>query len=247
MRTSSNGGGVRRHLAVRGDHRRLAVAVAPAPVLVLDEEPLQILDHVIPRGAGQEALDEPPLDALLERRVGPVAAVLLRHEQRDLGIDQDRRVEEHEPLDELGTAGGDLEGEPAAEGVADPGRRLGADAASSRRRARRCSRAARTATSRGRAGPARPRSGPRASPPRAAGAAAVPRDAVEADDARIRRITPRLDVERAAHGCSSSASSDSGTISVRFSSLTSDQITTPSLSIRNVPRRGAPVSSLKTP
>ena len=81
----------------------------------------------------------------------------------------------------------------------------------------------------------------------AAGSAAVPRDAVETHDAGIRRVTPRLDVERAAHGCSSRASSDSGTSSVRFSSLTRDQITIPSLSIRNVPRRGAPVSSSKTP
>ena len=54
-------------------------------------------------------------------------AVLLGHEQRDLGIDQDRGVEQHEPLDELGMAGGDLEGEPAAERVADPRGGLGAD------------------------------------------------------------------------------------------------------------------------
>ena len=239
---------LRGHLAVRCDHRRLAVAVAPATVLVLDEEPLQILDHMLPRGAGQEALDEPPLDALLERRVRPVAAVLLRHEERDLGRDQDRRVEEHEPLDELGTAAGDLEGEPGAEGVADPCRRLVSDRlehqanvlvdAPGRLVGRR---AVAEQIGRDHVAVREPPLG------HAPGAAAVPRDAVEADDPRIRRITPRLDVELAAHGCSSRASSDSGTISVRFSSLTSDQITTPSLSIRNVPRLGAPVSSLKTP
>jgi len=46
-----------------------------------------------------------------------------------------------------------------------------------------------------------------------------------------------------------SVSSDSGTISVRRVrvSFTSDQMTTPSVSIRNVPRIGAPFSSLKTP
>ena len=52
-----------------------------------------------------------------------------------------------------------------------------------------------------------------------------------------------------AHVSSCSVSSDSGTISVRRvpSSLTSDQITVPSRSMRKVPRIGAPVSSLNTP
>ena len=75
----------------------------------------------------------------------------------------------------------------------------------------------------------------------------VPGDPVEIHGAGRIRITPRLDVECAAHELWASASSDSGTISVRRSSFTSDQITRPSLSIRNVPRRGAPVASSKTP
>ncbi len=75
----------------------------------------------------------------------------------------------------------------------------------------------------------------------------VARDTVEIDDSRRALLTPRLDVERPAHHQASSTSSVSETISVRRPSLTSDQITVPSLSIRNVPRRGAPVSSSKTP
>ena len=64
--------------------------------------------------------------AFLEGGVGAVAAVLLRHDQRNRRIDEERRVEQHEPLDELGMAGGDLERQPAAERVPDPGCRLAA-------------------------------------------------------------------------------------------------------------------------
>ena len=71
--------------------------------------------------------------------------------------------------------------------------------------------------------------------------------AVQADDARRGGIAPL--VEREAHSEAASTSSESGTISVRRSSrsCTSDQITAPSRSIRNVPRCAAPFVSLKTP
>ena len=98
-------------------------------------------------------------------------------------------------------------------------------------------REARTAMSRGRADRARGRGSPGAPRP-APKWPAVTGDAVEADDARRRRRPHSLEVEP--HTVSWSASSDSGTSSVRRSSFsfTSDQITLPSLSIRNVPRNG---------
>ena len=71
--------------------------------------------------------------------------------------------------------------------------------------------------------------------------------AVEADDPRSCLVTPL--VKREFHSDEVRASSESGTISVRRSSrsITSDQITTPSRSMRKVPRVGAPISSSKTP
>ncbi len=76
---------------------------------------------------------------------------------------------------------------------------------------------------------------------------AVVADPVEADDARCSGIAPLLECER--HAVVRRDSSESGTSSVRRSSrsLTSDQMTVPSLSMRNVPRCGAPFVSLKTP
>ena len=57
------------------------------------------------------------------------------------------------------------------------------------------------------------------------------------------------DTRAVRHTVVCTASSESATSSVRLSSFTftSDQITLPSLSIRNVPRSGAPVVSLNTP
>ena len=73
-RRASNGGGGAGHLAVGGDHRRLAVAVAPAAVLVLRRGSPRRSSTTRPsRCALQDALDEAPVDALLERGVRPVA------------------------------------------------------------------------------------------------------------------------------------------------------------------------------
>jgi hypothetical protein len=81
---------------------------------------------------------------------------------------------------------------------------------------------------------------------RAEVAAMVP-DAVQADDARS--SSPWAELVECERHPEATASSDSGTISVRRSSrsFTSDQMTVPALSIRNVPRCGAPFASLKTP
>ena len=72
-------------------------------------------------------------------------------------------------------------------------------------------------------------------------------DSVEADDARRAGLAPLVEGER--HSVVARTSSVSGTISVRRSSrsFTSDQITVPSWSMRNVPRCGEPFASLKTP
>src|SRR5262249_21897218 len=77
--------------------------------------------------------------------------------------------------------------------------------------------------------------------------AAVAGHALQADHPRRGVVAPRMG--RKPHSCSCRGSSASRTISVRRSPeiLTSDQITVPSLSMRNVPRWGMPCSSSKTP
>src|SRR5438093_10972301 len=82
--------------------------------------------------------------------------------------------------------------------------------------------------------------------------APVARDAMQTDDARCSRISPFADGETlpvaATHGLASAAAGPPTSSSRRVpGSLTSDQITVPFLSIRNVPRTGAPVFSLNTP
>jgi hypothetical protein len=67
------------------------------------------------------------LDRLLERGVGALAARVLGREQRSGRIEQDRRVEQDEPLHQLRLPRRELEGEPAAEGVPEPGPRRRTD------------------------------------------------------------------------------------------------------------------------
>ena len=200
----SNGGGVRGHLAVGGDHRRLAVAVAPAAVGVLDEEPLQVARRRDPVDALREqALVEAPLDTLLERGVRPVAR----------GRPRPRAARSR------GRSGSRGRGARGARRARDGGRRArtraGRRTSARSRRPARCRPPRRSRSTCSRDAPRRlvrrravaEQVGrehvvvARASPPRAASqAAAVPGDAVEADDPRRVGITPRLDVERAAHG-----------------------------------------------
>lgn len=75
----------------------------------------------------EHALGESPPDPVLEGRVRPVGPCFLSHVQRDRRVEQDCGVEQDESLDEAGPAGRDLEREPAAERVPDPGGRPGPD------------------------------------------------------------------------------------------------------------------------
>src|SRR5262249_53872680 len=72
-------------------------------------------------------------------------------------------------------------------------------------------------------------------------------NAMEAHDTGSSLLAPLVERRRPAVGCS--VASDPGTISVRRSSRssTSDKMMVPPRSMRNVPRCGAPFSSLKMP
>ena len=80
----------------------------------------------------EHALLESAVETFLERDVRAIAPGILGHEQRDRGIEQDRRIEEHEAIGDARVAGGDLEREPTAERVPDPHGRRGAEVATSR-------------------------------------------------------------------------------------------------------------------
>ena len=163
--------------------------------------------------------------------------------------EEDRRVEEDELRYELRRARRELEGEPTAERVPDERpTRLRADRLDDRvADARRCPTAAPTARSRARGDRVRARGS---------------RRGASASGAKCRPWfrTPCRQTTRGAPGSphswsasltpsARSTSSDSGNqlrppLVVLF---TSDQMTVPSWSMRNVPRCGAPVSSSNTP
>ena len=204
------------HLSVGGNHGRLAVAVAPASVVIRDEEALQILGDVLFRRAPKAALLEPSIDSLRRtRRTNDPPARARRRAARSRG-----------------RAGSPDRGARAAPRAS--GRRA---ASSSARRppnewpiqaagsaptvatiASRCS-AMLHGGSYGDA-PWPIRSGARtwysAEPSLREPVPACPaaRDAVQADDARRIRITPRLDVERPASQPRALRATP-GTISVR--------------------------------
>ena len=125
--TCSNGGRLRCHLPVRGDDRRLAVAVPVAAFVVQTRWPRELLLDQLARRARELALLVAPVDSLLEGDVRALLARVLGGEERDVRQDEDRGVEQDEPRDELGRARRELEGEPAAERVADEDRGLGPD------------------------------------------------------------------------------------------------------------------------
>ena len=240
-------GRLRGHLPVGGDDRRLAVAVAVEPVVVEHEVDGELLHHQLARRPVELALLEAAVDALVEGHVGALLARVLGRVEGDVRRDEDRRVEQDEPRDELGRPCGQLEGEASAEGVAHEraglvahrlGERgeMGVDAP--RRLVRRRAVAEQVGSEDAEAGKRFGELGE---------VTPVARDAVQAHDSRGARLSPLVDVQ--AQTVSWSVSSDSGTISVRRSSLsfTSDQMMVPSLSIRKVPRWGAPFSSLNTP
>ncbi len=86
---------------MRGDDGRLGVAVAPARV-VLDEVAAELVLDERARRVVQLALGEPPLDRVVEARVAPLRPRVLRRPERDVRRDDDRGVEQHEPLDRPG-------------------------------------------------------------------------------------------------------------------------------------------------
>ena len=172
------------------------------------------------------ALVEAAVDQLVEGDVGLLLPGVLGGREGDVGRKQDRGIEEDELRDELRRARGELECEPAAEGVADEVR--GSRARPSRRsashRCARCPTAAPTARAvaeqiRREDVVVRELCGERGE------VAAVVADAVQADDARGVPARPTRGARASRRVCVQRAS-ESGTSSVRRSSrsLTSDQI-----------------------
>ena len=65
---------------------------------------------------------EPGSDSLLRGLERVVGCGILCEVEPDVRQDVDCRIEEHSPLDALGLTGAELEDEPRAEAVAEPGR-----------------------------------------------------------------------------------------------------------------------------
>ena len=111
------------HSPIPGRDGLAGVACAvPAVLASLEVRCDLILDPG--RWAGQKGVDDVG-DRLLGAREGDVARELVLGEV--LGVidgDDQRGIEQGEALDQLRPRGGELEGEPAAEAVADPGRRF---------------------------------------------------------------------------------------------------------------------------
>ena len=74
----------RGHLAVGGDHGRLAVAVAHAAVVVGVDVPREVLHDELARGEVELALDVPAVDQLLEGHVRLLGALALGRGERDV-------------------------------------------------------------------------------------------------------------------------------------------------------------------
>ena len=81
------------------------------PQLVLDERARRVVEL---------AFLEATVDRGLEALVDPLAARILGRPERDVRGEQDRRIEQHEPLDAAAMAGGVLERDPSSERVAQP-------------------------------------------------------------------------------------------------------------------------------
>jgi hypothetical protein len=85
-----------RHLAVRCDDCRLAVAVAVSAVVSDLDMRSEVLDHELARCMVELALVVSTLDQLLEGDVGLFDPRVLGGRERDVAWEQDRRIEEHE-------------------------------------------------------------------------------------------------------------------------------------------------------
>ena len=138
----------------------------------------------------------PSLCVVLARRVDGIRPLGLRREERDVRQDLDRRIEQDGPPDTLGVQSGELEDEPAAEGVANPVHRAEVEGLDQigdvlgerpRRLPPRAAVAAQVGREHAKAGaPALLRE--------PAEALAVPGHAVQADDGRCRRVAPIVHV-----------------------------------------------------
>ena len=244
--TCAKGGGVPRHLTVRGDDSALAVAVAKAAVVVGQQVDGELPGDELARRRRQHALLVTTVDALLERDVGAVATRVLGGRDPELGRQEDCRVEQHEPLDAVRRRSSGLVGDTSAERVAEPGSRAGGRGVENvgdvllevpgrlPRRARVAAQVERDdAEAIGQA------FGQPLEVPAVAG------DAVQADERRQARIAPLVAGEAQVGDDARGAETRSRR---RVSaSLTRLQTTIPSLSIRNVPRTAAPLDSSKTP
>ena len=235
-----------RHLAVRGDDGALAVAVAEPAVVVGQQVDGELPGDELARRRRQHALLVAAVDPLLERDIRAVAARVLGGRDAELGRQQDRRIEQHEPLDAVRRRSSRLVGDASAERVAEPGSRAwrrGVEDVGDvllevpRRLPRR----------------ARVPAQVERDDVEAVGQAlcqllevpAVTGDAVQTDERRQARVAPLVAGEaQEGEEASGPVTSSSRRVSA---SLTRLQTTTPSLSIRNVPRTAAPVDSSKTP
>ncbi len=235
-----------RHLAVGGDDRALAVAVAKAPVVVGEQVRDELLLDELPRRRRQHALLVAAVDPFLEGDVGTVSAGVLGRGDTDVRRDPDRRIEQDEPLDALRRGRRRLVRDPAAERVAEPGRRPGRRSLEHvgdvllqipGRLPRRAAVSAQVEGDDVETARQTIRELLEVPP--------VARDAVQADQRRQTLVAPLVPGEaQVVVGVSGPETSSVRRVSA---SLTRLQTTTPVLSIRKVPRTEAPRVSSKTP
>ena len=156
---------VRGHLAVRRDDGGLAVAVAQAAVVADVDVLREVLDDELSAREVELALVVAALDQLVEGDVRLLLPCVLGGGECDVSREQDRRVEEDEPRDELRRSRRELEREASAERVADEDGLARPDRLDDRGEVRcRCPTAAPRASGRARGGRARGRGGAGALP-----------------------------------------------------------------------------------
>ncbi len=194
----------------------------------------------------EHALLVAPIDSLVERDVGAVAPRVLGRNEPDVRRDLERGIEEDEPLDAIRRGCGDLECDPPAERVAEPG------AATGRCRFEHVLDVLLQMPGWLPAGVTVSAQVERDHVPVAGETSgelrevqAVARDAVQADERRQALVPPSVAGE--AHSAVTASGAEATSVLRSLSLFTRLQTTMPSLSIRNVPRTGAPLLSSKTP
>jgi hypothetical protein len=108
------------HLHVRVADAVLRIAIADASVGPLDAVDGDLLFENLARSVREAAADDARLDRFVHRRVGLLSASVGGEVVCPERGNEDGRVEEDRPLDELGVLRGDVHRQPAAEAVADP-------------------------------------------------------------------------------------------------------------------------------